>query len=67
MEEHKEPDLLTSAASSVTPEQLDRYGLEIDAAGYIGWRKDSPDHPRNWSVWRKTYDISLVMLFELYT
>lgn len=66
MGEHKRPSL--STASSVTTEQLDRYGLEVDAvSGYIRWRKDSRDHPRNWSVWRKTYDTSLVMLLELYT
>lgn len=59
----------TSIPSSlVTDEQVARHGLEIDpGSGYIRWRKDSRDHPRNWSALRKTYDTSLVMFLEFYT
>lgn len=63
----KAPALSTSAATTVTQEQLDRYGLEIDSAGYIGWRKDNRDHPRNWSVWRKTYGTALILVSVFYT
>ncbi|OJJ05759.1 hypothetical protein ASPVEDRAFT_138139 [Aspergillus versicolor CBS 583.65] len=58
----------TSVASSLSDEQVARHGLEIDPeTGYIRWRKDSKDHPRNWSTFRKTYDTSLVMFLEFYT
>lgn len=67
MEDPKELVLSINSTTTVTQEQLDRYELELDSAGYIGWRKDSRDHPRNWSFWRKTYDISLVTVLEFYT
>lgn len=58
----------TSVASTLTDEQVARLGLEIDPeTAYIRWRKDSKDHPRNWSTLRKTYDTSLVMFLEFYT
>lgn len=66
----KEASASTTSFSSslVTDEQVARHGLEIDpGSGYIRWRKDSRDHPRNWSALRKTYDTSLVMFLEFYT
>jgi hypothetical protein len=57
-----------SNINTVTDEQLARHGLGIDPSdGYIRWLKDSKDHPRNWTVLRKTNDTSLVMLLEFYT
>lgn len=50
-----------------TAEQFSRYRLELSATGHVQWRKDCKDHPRNWSVWRKTYDTSIVMFVEFYT
>ncbi|KAL4963144.1 major facilitator superfamily domain-containing protein [Aspergillus stella-maris] len=56
------------ANSIVTDDHLAKYGLEKDPeSGYVRWRRDSKDHPRNWSPMRKAYDTSLVMLFEFYT
>ncbi|KAJ5157851.1 uncharacterized protein N7482_008951, partial [Penicillium canariense] len=52
---------------SVTSEQLLHHGLELSSTGYIQWRQDCKDHPRNWSLWRKTYDTSIVMFLEFYT
>lgn len=66
----KEASASTTSFSSslVSDEQVARHGLEIDPeSGYIRWRKDSRDHPRNWSAVRKTYDTSLVMFLEFYT
>ncbi|KAI9162727.1 major facilitator superfamily transporter [Paramyrothecium foliicola] len=42
-------------------------GLERNADGLIGWQKDSPDHPRNWTIQRKLYALSIIILLELYT
>ncbi|KAL4936249.1 hypothetical protein BDV06DRAFT_205411 [Aspergillus oleicola] len=56
------------ANSIVTDDQLAQHGLEMDPeSGYVRWKRDSRDHPRNWSAMRKAYDTSLVMLFEFYT
>lgn len=48
-------------------EVLASYGLLRDANGFIGWRKDSNEHPRNWSARRKLYDTTIIILLELYT
>ncbi|KAJ5354508.1 hypothetical protein N7541_005552 [Penicillium brevicompactum] len=42
--------------------------LELDPkTGYIRWASTNPKHPRNWSLARKTWDIGLITLLELYT
>lgn len=51
----------------VSSEQLLRLGLEVSTNGYIQWRQDCKDHPRNWKPLRKFYDTSLVMFLEFYT
>lgn len=33
---------------------------------YVRWLRDHPRHPRNWSTIRKTYDIALVCLLDLF-
>ncbi|KAL3476608.1 major facilitator superfamily domain-containing protein [Aspergillus californicus] len=68
-QEEKPPGASSGPLSGgVTVEQLARHGLEMDVAtGYIRWQRDSKDHPRNWSLLRKTYDTSLVLFLEFYT
>lgn len=56
-----------SEEKTLTPEQLSRQGLELSVTGHVKWRKDCKDHPRNWPLWRKTYDTSIVMFLEFYT
>lgn len=46
---------------------LARYGVERRADGLINWQRDCKTHPRNWSVRRKTFDTTVIILFELYT
>ncbi|KAL2795561.1 major facilitator superfamily domain-containing protein [Aspergillus keveii] len=60
--------IAVSTENGVTEAQLARHGLELEpSTGYICWRKDSKDHPRNWPVLRKTFDTSLVVFLEFYT
>ena len=40
---------------------LAQEGLELNEAGYIQFRTDSPAHPRAWSKTRKVYDLILIM------
>lgn len=66
--EKKDPPIaITDGSTTISPEQLARHGLEMSSSGYIQWRRDCKDHPRNWSAWRKFYDTSTVMFFEFYT
>ena len=47
---------------------LAKYGLILNQkSGYVEWRPDNPDHPRNWTAKRKAYDILVVLFFELFT
>ncbi|KAH7311226.1 major facilitator superfamily transporter [Stachybotrys elegans] len=46
---------------------LSQAGLERDAAGLIRWRRDSSDHPRNWTLGRKLFSVSVIILLELFT
>jgi len=47
---------------------LAKYGLVHNRkSGYVEWRPDNPDHPRNWTAKRKAYDILVVLFFELFT
>ena len=47
--------------------ELLKYGLERKPNGLIGWLAESDDHPRNWSVGRKSFDTVLIILLEFYT
>lgn len=48
-------------------EILASYGLAREPDGVISWARDSPQHPRHWSIGRKVYDTALIILLELYT
>lgn len=48
-------------------EYLQEHYLEFAPNGKaIRWTHDNPRHPRNWPVWRKSYDIGLVCLLDLF-
>lgn len=57
----------TSTNTNISQEDLSRHGLERSYTGYIQWKKNSKDHPRNWSFGRKFYDTSVIISLELYT
>ncbi|OLN88631.1 putative transporter C794.04c-like protein 1 [Colletotrichum chlorophyti] len=46
---------------------LARYGVERRPDGLINWQRDCKKHPRNWSTSRKTFDTTVIVIFELYT
>ncbi|KAL8371126.1 hypothetical protein RB595_001125 [Gaeumannomyces hyphopodioides] len=46
---------------------LAEYGLATKQDGTVCWKPDSPDHPRNWSTARKTFDTTIIILLEFYT
>lgn len=48
-------------------EMLSSYGLAREQDGVISWARDSPHHPRHWTIGRKVYDTALIILLELYT
>lgn len=54
---------MSKALSHDVQAQLDRSGLYIGTDGKVEWRKDAPDHPKNWSVRRKILDTGFITLF----
>lgn len=59
--------MLKTVRSNVSPEVFEELGLRVVEDGYVKWREDAPMHPRNWSAPRKAFDISLVLLLDLFT
>lgn len=46
---------------------LHEHSLELTPDGkYVRWLRDHPKHPRNWPGARKTYDMVLVCLLDLF-
>lgn len=48
-------------------ENLEAHGLELSIDGHIQWNKQNPEHPRNWALWRKVYNTSVILFLELIT
>lgn len=61
-------------------EALDHQGLRLRATKktmvkieaettvpVVGWQKESPDHPRSWSLARRIYDTSVIVSLEFFT
>ncbi|GKT54960.1 MFS multidrug transporter [Colletotrichum tofieldiae] len=44
---------------------LAQYGVERRADGLINWQRDCKTHPRNWSTRRKTFDTTVIILYQL--
>ena len=42
-------------------------GVTILPNGLVTWKNNSPDHPRNWTLVRKVYDIGVVATMEFFT
>jgi hypothetical protein len=43
------------------------HGLELGEDGQIVWETSNPGHPRNWNLWKKTYNTVLILFLELVT
>lgn len=46
---------------------MNEFGVTILSNGLITWSNNSPDHPRNWPLARKFYDIGVVATMEFFT
>lgn len=58
---------LKAAQVDKSAQVFKQLGLRIVENGYVKWRDDALMHPRNWSVSRKAFDITLVLLLDLFT
>jgi len=46
---------------------IKRLGLRLDEDGFIRWKSNNPDHPRNWDIYRKAFDTALIFMLDLFT
>jgi hypothetical protein len=60
-------DASSASSTSSLEESLDQNGLVLGQDGYVQWSMSSPDHPRNWSTGRKTYDLGLIIFLDFFT
>jgi hypothetical protein len=62
-----ESTLPTEDPKASAIELLRDHFLELTPDGkYVRWLRDHPRHPRNWSGLRKSYDIVLICLLDLF-
>lgn len=45
---------------------LEERGLRLAEDNFVDFKTDSPEHPRNWALWKKTYNVILVCFFEFW-
>ncbi|RFU25011.1 hypothetical protein B7463_g11325, partial [Scytalidium lignicola] len=53
--------------STSTLHYLEELGLRLEDGGRVRWKQDAAAHPRNWSTYRKCYDLGLIFLLDLFT
>lgn len=51
---------------SLIAKELAELGLQKGADGFIYWRHDATQHPRNWSYARKFYDTTTVVFLDFF-
>ena len=45
---------------------LDHHGLRLGEDNFVEWNPDEKQHPRNWPLFKKTYNVFLVCFFEFW-
>ena len=46
---------------------IDDLGLRLVEDDFVKWKPDAAAHPRNWCLWRKSFDSALVLILDLFT
>jgi hypothetical protein len=63
-----EPSKLPSTTTSNSVDHiLDELGLRLEDDDHVKWKTDATAHPRNWSATRKSFNLGLVILLDLFT
>jgi hypothetical protein len=59
--------LLSTTISNSVDYILDKLGLRLEDDDYVKWKIDATAYPRNWSATRKSFNLGLVILLDLFT
>lgn len=54
---------MSTSSSWDALEQLDKFGLYVEAEGRVEWHDGAGEHPKNWPVRRKILDTGVITLF----
>lgn len=46
--------------------ELNNHGLQLGNDGFVEWKLDEKQHPRNWIITKKAYNVGLVCFFEFW-
>ncbi|KAK3356517.1 major facilitator superfamily transporter [Lasiosphaeria hispida] len=57
---------LVDARHSLPELQVAKLGLQRGSNGEISWHPDCRDHPRHWTTARKSFDMTVIVFFELF-
>ncbi|KAL2066765.1 hypothetical protein VTL71DRAFT_2837 [Oculimacula yallundae] len=60
-------ELKSAVPSPVLLSTLDQLGLRLENDGFVKWKSDARAHPRNWPLWRKSFDSGVVLMLDLFT
>ena len=60
------PSFQSSQGNSDIHRELDQHGLRLGDDDFVAWKPDEKQHPRNWSIGKKTYNVVLVCFFEFW-
>ena len=53
--------------TSLLEERLRFHGLQIVEKDRVHWLSNNPEHPRNWTRTRKSFDVFMIVLLDLFT
>ncbi|KAG4430937.1 hypothetical protein IFR05_013575 [Cadophora sp. M221] len=53
--------------SKVSTSARNQLGLRLVEDGFVRWKPDATAHPRNWGLWRKSFDSGVVLMLDLFT
>ena len=59
-------DSLSNEKNAQLRSELDGHGLQIGHEGFVEWKLDEKQHPRNWNFGKKAFDVGLVCFFEFW-
>lgn len=52
--------------TAMLQEELAIHGLRLDNEGNVDWDLSNPEHPQNWSEWRKSYNNAMIFWLEFF-
>ena len=59
-------DSLTNEKRPNLTTELNSHGLQFGRDDFVEWKPDEKQHPRNWNLSKKAFNVGLVWCFEIW-